>query len=197
VRLWSCLGVLHLRQTRRCDARVDVLTSGLASTASPECGIQLAISGPRRSRRFTVAPERSVACPPANPDLSPAAGDSSVPTPVTETERERRRRLVREPEQLPGAMTPYRHDGAGTHAAVEGSMTAIGTFPGIDIAKADVVVPIRPDGTTWTATNDPVGIHTRLAVSSRTRRLDGPKSPQLSHNLLRQGDRPQTVYCRN
>jgi hypothetical protein len=42
-------------------------------------------------------------------------------------------------------------------------MTAMKTFVGIDIAKADVVVASRPDGTTWTATNDPGGIRTTCA----------------------------------
>jgi len=39
-------------------------------------------------------------------------------------------------------------------------MTAMRTFVGIDIAKADVVVTSRPEGGTWTATNDPAGIRT-------------------------------------
>ena len=42
-------------------------------------------------------------------------------------------------------------------------MTAMKTFVGIDIAKADFVVASRPDGTTWTATNDPGGIRTTCA----------------------------------
>lgn len=42
-------------------------------------------------------------------------------------------------------------------------MTATKTFVGIDIAKADFVVASRPDGTTWTATNDPGGIRTTCA----------------------------------
>ena len=37
-------------------------------------------------------------------------------------------------------------------------MTSTAIFVGIDIAKADFVVACRPDGTTWTATNDPKGI---------------------------------------
>ena len=37
-------------------------------------------------------------------------------------------------------------------------MTPTAIFVGIDIAKADFVVACRPDGTTWTATNDPKGI---------------------------------------
>jgi transposase len=37
-------------------------------------------------------------------------------------------------------------------------MTSTAAFVGIDIAKADFVVASRPDGTSWTATNDPVGI---------------------------------------
>jgi hypothetical protein len=47
---------------------------------------------------------------------------------------------------------------------------------GIDLAKADVVVASRPDGTTWTATNDPVGIRTRLAVRS-----GNPPAPESGH----------------
>jgi len=39
-------------------------------------------------------------------------------------------------------------------------MTAMRTFVGIDIAKADVVVTSRPEGGTWTATNNPAGIRT-------------------------------------
>jgi transposase len=46
---------------------------------------------------------------------------------------------------------------------MEGPMTARKTFVGIDIAKADVVVASRPDGTTWMATNDPGGIRTTCA----------------------------------
>lgn len=42
-------------------------------------------------------------------------------------------------------------------------MTATRTFVGIDIAKADVVVSRRPEGGTWTATNDPAGIRTTCA----------------------------------
>ena len=38
-------------------------------------------------------------------------------------------------------------------------MTAMRPFVGIDIAKADFVVTSRPEGGTWTATNDPAGIH--------------------------------------
>jgi transposase len=37
-------------------------------------------------------------------------------------------------------------------------MTTTAIFVGIDIAKADFVVAYRPDGTSWTATNDPKGI---------------------------------------
>ncbi|MDH4063918.1 MAG: transposase, partial [Acidobacteriota bacterium] len=37
------------------------------------------------------------------------------------------------------------------------------TFVGIDIAKADFVVTSRPEGETWTATNNPAGIHTTCA----------------------------------
>ena len=37
-------------------------------------------------------------------------------------------------------------------------MTPTAIFVGIDIAKADFVVACRPDGTAWTATNDPEGI---------------------------------------
>ena len=37
-------------------------------------------------------------------------------------------------------------------------MTPTAIFVGIDIAKADVVVACRPDGASWTATNDPAGI---------------------------------------
>jgi transposase len=37
-------------------------------------------------------------------------------------------------------------------------MTPTAIFVGIDIAKADFVVACRPDGTSWTATNDPAGI---------------------------------------
>ena len=36
--------------------------------------------------------------------------------------------------------------------------TATAIFVGIDIAKADFVVACRPDGTAWTATNDPEGL---------------------------------------
>ena len=36
-------------------------------------------------------------------------------------------------------------------------MTGTAIFVGIDIAKADFVVACRPDGTSWTATNDPDG----------------------------------------
>ncbi len=37
-------------------------------------------------------------------------------------------------------------------------MTPTAIVVGIDIAKADVVVACRPDGASWTATNDPAGI---------------------------------------
>ena len=37
-------------------------------------------------------------------------------------------------------------------------MAATPIFVGIDIAKADFVVACRPDGTSWTASNDPKGI---------------------------------------
>jgi transposase len=37
-------------------------------------------------------------------------------------------------------------------------MTPTAIFVGIDIAKADFVVACRPDGRSWTATNDPAGI---------------------------------------
>jgi transposase len=37
-------------------------------------------------------------------------------------------------------------------------MTATAIFVGIDIAKADFVVACRPDGTSWTARNDPEGV---------------------------------------
>ena len=37
-------------------------------------------------------------------------------------------------------------------------MTSTNAFVGIDIAKADFVVACRPDGTSWTARNDPKGI---------------------------------------
>jgi hypothetical protein len=47
-------------------------------------------------------------------------------------------------------------------------MTATGIFVGIDIAKADFVVACRPDGTSWTAPNDPAGI---AATVVRTRAL--------------------------
>lgn len=42
-------------------------------------------------------------------------------------------------------------------------MTAMRTFVGIDIAKADFVVTRRPEGGTWTAANDPAGIRTTCA----------------------------------
>lgn len=41
-------------------------------------------------------------------------------------------------------------------------MTSTAIFVGIDIAKADFVVACRPDGTTWTATNDAAGISVTL-----------------------------------
>ncbi len=47
-------------------------------------------------------------------------------------------------------------------------MTSATTFVGIDIAKADFVVACRPDGATWTATNDATGIS---ATRERVRRL--------------------------
>lgn len=37
-------------------------------------------------------------------------------------------------------------------------MTSTRAFVGSDIAKADFVVACRPDGTSWTASNDPKGI---------------------------------------
>jgi hypothetical protein len=37
-------------------------------------------------------------------------------------------------------------------------MTVTRVFVGIDIAKADFVVACRPEGTSWTASNDPKGI---------------------------------------
>ena len=37
-------------------------------------------------------------------------------------------------------------------------MTSTRAFVGIDIATADFVVACRPDGTSWTASNDPKGI---------------------------------------
>ena len=47
-------------------------------------------------------------------------------------------------------------------------MTSIAAFVGIDIAKADFVVACRPDGASWTATNDPKGI---AATVGRVRAL--------------------------
>ena len=41
---------------------------------------------------------------------------------------------------------------------MEGRLTATAIVVGIDIAKADFVVACRPDGTAWTATNDPEGL---------------------------------------
>ena len=37
-------------------------------------------------------------------------------------------------------------------------MTTTAMFVGIDLAKADVVVACRPDGTSWTAPNDVPGV---------------------------------------
>ena len=42
-------------------------------------------------------------------------------------------------------------------------MTATAIFVGIDIAKADFVVACRPDGTSWTATNDLEGMTVTVA----------------------------------
>ena len=42
-------------------------------------------------------------------------------------------------------------------------MATTATFVGIDIAKADVVVACRPDGTSWTARNDPESIAATVA----------------------------------
>jgi len=50
-------------------------------------------------------------------------------------------------------------------------MTSTATFVGIDIAKADFVVACRPDGASWTATNDPEGI---AAAVDRMRALAPP-----------------------
>ena len=47
-------------------------------------------------------------------------------------------------------------------------MTPTATFVGVDIAKADFVVACRPDGASWTATNDPAGI---AATVDRVRAL--------------------------
>jgi transposase len=47
-------------------------------------------------------------------------------------------------------------------------MTATPIFVGVDIAKADFVVACRPDGTSWTATNDPEGV---AATAARLRTL--------------------------
>lgn len=47
-------------------------------------------------------------------------------------------------------------------------MTSTTIFVGIDIAKADFVMACRPDGTSWTATNDPEGI---TATVDRVRAL--------------------------
>jgi transposase len=47
-------------------------------------------------------------------------------------------------------------------------MPATAIFVGIDIAKADFVVACRPDGTSWTATNDPEGV---AATGARLRTL--------------------------
>ena len=37
------------------------------------------------------------------------------------------------------------------------------TFVGVDVAKAEFVVACRPEGTGWTATNDPEGIAATVA----------------------------------
>ena len=50
-------------------------------------------------------------------------------------------------------------------------MTSTATFVGIDIAKADFVVACRPDGASWTATNDSEGI---AAAVDRMRALAPP-----------------------
>ena len=42
-------------------------------------------------------------------------------------------------------------------------------FIGIDVAKAELVVGVRPTGTGWTAVNDAQGVHT---VVARIRALD-------------------------
>ena len=42
------------------------------------------------------------------------------------------------------------------------------TFVGVDVAKAEFVVACRPEGTGWTATNDPEGI---AATVARLRRM--------------------------
>ena len=67
-------------------------------------------------------------------------------------------------------------------------MTVTTTFVGIDIAKADFVVACRPDGTSWTATNDPEGI---AATVDRLRAAGAdahrPRSDRRIRNRARRG----------
>ena len=40
---------------------------------------------------------------------------------------------------------------------------AASVFVGIDVAKAELIIAIRPSGERWTVTNDDVGIQSLLA----------------------------------
>ena len=67
-------------------------------------------------------------------------------------------------------------------------MTSTAIFVGIDIAKADFVVACRPDGTAWTATNDPRG-HRRHGRPRARPGADAhrPRSDRRIRNHARRG----------